>query len=94
LGQKICAIKKNAQTLSVASGEDSGENIRLSRFENRVLREMSGAKRAEVTGDWRELCNEELLDLCSIPYFWVIRSMRMKWTGHVACMWTKELTML
>jgi hypothetical protein len=75
---------KNAQTLSVASGEDSGENIRLSGFENRVLREISGANRDEVTGDWRKLCNEELRDFFSVPYFCVIKLMRMRWAGHVA----------
>jgi hypothetical protein len=51
LDHKIHAIKKNVQTLSVTSGQDSEENIRLSRFENRVLREISGARRAEVTGE-------------------------------------------
>jgi len=39
--------------LSVASGEDYGENIRLSGFENGVLREICVANREEVTGDWR-----------------------------------------
>jgi hypothetical protein len=30
----------------------------VSGFENRRLREISGANRAEVTGDWKKLCNE------------------------------------
>ena len=34
-------------------------------FENRVLREILGPKRDEVTGDWRKLHNEELNDLYS-----------------------------
>jgi hypothetical protein len=35
-------------------------------FENRVLRRIFGIKRKEVTGDWRKLHNEALLDLyCS-----------------------------
>ena len=29
-------------------------------YENRVLRRISGAKRVEVTGEWRKLNNEEL----------------------------------
>jgi hypothetical protein len=33
---------------------------RLRVFENRVLRKIFGPKRDEVTGDWRELHNEEL----------------------------------
>ena len=36
---------------------------RLSVFENSVLREIFGAKRDEVTGEWRKLHNEELNDL-------------------------------
>ena len=31
-------------------------------FENRVLRGIFGAKREEVTGEWRKLHNEELND--------------------------------
>jgi hypothetical protein len=29
-------------------------------FENRVLRRIFGSKKDEVTGDWRQLHNEEL----------------------------------
>jgi hypothetical protein len=40
---------------------------RLRMFENRVLRRIFGLKRDEVTGEWRKLHNEELLDLYSSP---------------------------
>jgi hypothetical protein len=33
----------------------------------RVLRRLFGLKRDEVTGEWRKLHNEELLDLYSSP---------------------------
>jgi hypothetical protein len=33
--------------------------------ENRVLREIFGSKRDEVTGEWRKLHNEELHNLYS-----------------------------
>jgi hypothetical protein len=36
-------------------------------FENRVLRRIFGPKRDEVTGEWRELHNEELHDFYSSP---------------------------
>jgi hypothetical protein len=36
-------------------------------FENRVLRRIFGPKRDEVTGEWRKLHNEELLDLYPSP---------------------------
>jgi len=56
-------------------------------FENRVLRRIFGPKRDEVTGYWRKLHNEELNDLyCSPNTVRVIKSRRMRWVGHVACM--------
>jgi hypothetical protein len=39
------------------------EELKLRLFENRVLRRIFGPKRAEVTGEWRKLHNEELYDL-------------------------------
>jgi hypothetical protein len=30
-------------------------------FENRVLRRIFGTERDEVTGEWTELCNKELI---------------------------------
>jgi hypothetical protein len=56
-------------------------------FENRVLRGIFGAKRDEVTGEWRKLHNGELHNLYSSPD--IIRhskSSRMRWVGHVARM--------
>ena len=55
------------------------EGRRLRVFENRVLRRIFGSKRDEVTGDWRNLYNEELNDLYSSPnIFRVIKSRRMR----------------
>jgi len=46
-----------------------------------------GPKRDEVPGDWTKLRNEELIDLyCSSNIVRVIKSRRMRWTGHVARM--------
>jgi hypothetical protein len=57
-------------------------------FENRVLRRMFGPRRDEVTGEWRKLHNEELHGLYSSPsIIRIMKSRRMRWTGHVALMW-------
>jgi hypothetical protein len=54
-------------------------------FENRVLRRLFGPKRDDVTGEWRKLHNEELHILYSSPnIIRQIKSMRMRWAGHVA----------
>jgi len=55
--------------------------------ENIVLRRIFGPRREEVTGESRRLHNEELNDLYSSPNIVrVIKSKRMRWTGHVARM--------
>jgi hypothetical protein len=47
---------------------------------------MVGPKREVKTGGWRKLCHEELHDLSCLPdVFRVIKSKRLRWAGHVAC---------
>jgi hypothetical protein len=63
------------------------EKHRLRVFTNRVLRRIFGPKRDEVTWERRKLRNEELNDIyCSPIVIRVIKSRRMRWTGHVAHM--------
>jgi hypothetical protein len=60
-------------------------------FENGVLRGTFGARRDEVTGEWRKLYNEELNDLYSSPAIVrVIKSRRMRSAGYVARLGRKE----
>ena len=63
------------------------EERKLRVFENMVLRRIFGPRRDEVTGGCRRMHNEELSDLyCSPNIVRVIKSRRMRWAGHVACM--------
>jgi hypothetical protein len=46
---------------------------------------MTGLTGKEIIGGWTELHNEELHNLYPL-----IKSRRMRWTGHVACMGYKR----
>jgi len=48
---------------------------------------MFGPKKNEVTGEWKGIHNKEIYDLYFPPnIMWVIKSRRMRWAVHVACM--------
>ena len=52
-----------------------------------MLRRIFGPKRDEVIGEWRRLHDEELYALYSSPAITrLIKSRRLRWAGHVACM--------
>jgi hypothetical protein len=56
-------------------------------FENRVLRRIFGPKGDEVMGEERKLHSRELHNLYSSPdIIREIKSRRIRWVGHVACM--------
>ncbi|KAJ4426748.1 hypothetical protein ANN_26547 [Periplaneta americana] len=63
------------------------EEHRLRVFENKVLRKIFGAKRDEVTGEWRKLHNAKLHALYSSPdIIRNIKSRSLRRAGHVAHM--------
>jgi hypothetical protein len=63
------------------------EEHRLRVFENRVLRRMFGPKRDEVMGEWRKLHSGEIHNLYLSPdIIRHIKSRRIRWVGHTACM--------
>ncbi|KAJ4443931.1 hypothetical protein ANN_05720 [Periplaneta americana] len=83
--------EKGNETVSVSHCETwtltSREEQRLRAFENKVLTKIFGAKRDEVTGEWRKLHDTELHALYSSPdIIRNIKSRRLRWTGHVARM--------
>ena len=52
---------------------------------NKVQRKEFGAKREEITGEWRKLHNADLHSLYSSPN--IIRNLKsrgLRWAGHVA----------
>ncbi|KAJ4443789.1 hypothetical protein ANN_05567 [Periplaneta americana] len=76
-----------AGILSRRSSFTCQEEHTLRVFENKVLRKIFGAKRDEVTGEWRKVYNTELHALYSSPD--IIRNIkfrRLRWAGHVARM--------
>jgi hypothetical protein len=56
-------------------------------FENRALKRIFRSKRDEVTGEWRS-CTMRSFVFCIHPpnISMHIKSRRMRWSGHVACM--------
>ena len=49
---------------------------RLRVFENKVLRKICGAKKDEITGEWRKIHNAELHALYSSSY--IIRNLKSR----------------
>jgi hypothetical protein len=57
------------------------------------VRRIFGPKRDEVLGEWRKPHNKEIRDLYSLPsIIRIIKSMSMRWAGHVARMGEKRNT--
>lgn len=62
------------------------EEHRLKVLESRVLRNLFGPKRDEVTSVWRILRSEKLCDLYSQYTIRLIKLIKMRWPGHIARM--------
>ncbi|KAJ4436020.1 hypothetical protein ANN_18646 [Periplaneta americana] len=73
----------SCETWTLTLREEQGLRV----FENKVLRKIFGAKRDEVTGEWRKLHNAELQALySSSDIIRNIKSRRFRWAEHVARM--------
>ncbi|KAJ4427547.1 hypothetical protein ANN_25195 [Periplaneta americana] len=74
-------------TTDQVTNDSTGQEHRLRVFENNDLSKIFGAKRDEVTGEWRKLHNTELQALYSSPdIIRNIKSRHLRWAGHVARM--------
>jgi hypothetical protein len=51
-----------------------------------MSRRVFGPKKDEIIGCWRKMHNKELYNLYSLPNIIRIRSRRIRFEGHVACM--------
>ncbi|KAJ4431144.1 hypothetical protein ANN_19739 [Periplaneta americana] len=88
----VCAVfttdacdVRGARPASHKSDYTRDKEHRLRVLENKVLRKIFGAKRDEVTEEWRKLHNTELHALYSSPdIIRNIKSRRLRWSGHVA----------
>ncbi|KAJ4434975.1 hypothetical protein ANN_23547 [Periplaneta americana] len=79
--QKLGEYPEEAWTLTLR------EEQRFRVFENKFLRNIFGAKRDDVTGEWRKLHNAELHALYSSPdIIRNIKSRRLRLAAHVARM--------
>jgi hypothetical protein len=68
------------------------EERKLRVYENRVLSRIFGPNRDEGTGEWRNIHNQELNDLYSLPNIvWAVNSRRMGWARHEARMGRLEV---
>jgi hypothetical protein len=64
---------------------------RLRVFENSVLRRILGPMREEVTGEWKKLQSDDLIDLYCSPNIRVMKSKIVRWTKHAARVGEKDL---
>jgi hypothetical protein len=72
--------------MGVKFGLALSKEHRLRVLENRVLSIILGTKWDKVIGEWRRLHKEEPDALYYIPnIIWMIKSRRMRWAEHVAC---------
>jgi hypothetical protein len=80
-GYKFASLLYGCETWSLTLREDNRTRV----FESRVLREIFGPNREELTRKRGRLYKEELYDFYSSPnIIRVIKTRRVRWTGCMA----------
>jgi hypothetical protein len=69
-------------THSLVAIRSKGFN-RLWMFVNGLLMRIVGSKRVEITGEWRNFHNKELLNLYSLCIIKVMKLRRIRWAKYV-----------
>ena len=73
LSMQVLLYFTSVEILSDLRLEKCGLHAELKVFENKVLKKIDGAKKNEITGEWRKLHNAEIHALYSSPN--IIRSL-------------------
>ncbi|KAJ4425680.1 hypothetical protein ANN_27876 [Periplaneta americana] len=83
----VIKMEPEVDPLAVQTTDNTDIELKQHLSENKVLRKIFGAKRDEVTGEWRKLHNTELQAFYSSPdIIRNLKSRRLRWAGHVARM--------
>ena len=83
LGRTLMMMIYICETWSLTLREEQRSRV----FENKVLRKIFGAKRGEITGEWRKLHNSEIHAMYSArKLIRNLKSRRLRWAGYVARM--------
>jgi hypothetical protein len=78
--------KRKKEYFVISLGAPENRGAQLGNRQYSLVRRISGTYIEEAAGGCRRVHNEKVLELyCSSNVIWMIRTMRIRWVGHVAC---------